>query len=221
MFKRFLWDGSLVPYAFNAADDGTKAGGTNDDDTGDGDTSDDDGTDDDGQKSDDDGGGKQPAVITFATQADLQKYIDDTLKDRLEREQRKTEKAAAAAKAKAEADALKEQGKFQELAEQQAKELAELAPLRDQLETEKAETERYKSIVTAMLESQRASLPAPIIALLDRLEPPDQLEWINANAAELTGKDGDTKLGIKASPKGDNGRIDDEEARRQTYRVRI
>jgi hypothetical protein len=215
MFKRFLWSGSLVPYVFYAGDD--KSGGGANDDT---DKTDDGDGDGDGQTNDD-GDGKTPGAITFASQAELQKHIDSLLKDRIEREQRKAQKLADDAKAKAEADALIAQGKFQELAESQAIELANLKPLVEQIEAEKAETERYRKAMTTMLESQRAELPAPIIALLDRLDPLEQLEWISKNAAELTSKDGDAKAGIKASPKGDNGTVDDEEARKQAYRVRF
>lgn len=148
-------------------------------------------------------------AITFASQDEFQKRVEEMLRERLAREERKRERAAEEARRQAEERALKEQQRFKELADSQAKRLAELEPLVAQLEAEQATTERYKAALTKQLEALRTDLPKPILALLDRLDPVEQLEWLAANGAELAPKGGGA--GIPPTPKP-TGPLTDQQA---------
>ena len=54
-----------------------------------------------------------------------------------------------------------------------------------ELETKAQSAEQYQTALSKLLEAQRAEVPAHIIALLDRLDPADQLEWLAENAASI------------------------------------
>lgn len=64
-------------------------------------------------------------------------------------------------------------------AEKYQKELEKLSP-----RAEKAE--RYERALTGYLETEREGLPEHITALLDRMDPVDQLEWIRTNREAIT-----------------------------------
>ena len=188
MFRRFS-NPSILPFVFYADDDGTNAGANNDA-----------GKSDDAANGDDAGKQSGSAAITFASEKEFQKRVDDMLKDRLAREEQKRTKAADDARAKAEAEALAKNQEWQKLAETNAKRLAELEPLAEQVEAHQAEVERYRDALNAQLDAQRKDIPAPIIALLDRMDPIEQMKWIAENREAIVGKDGKTI--IKASPNG-------------------
>jgi len=73
---------------------------------------------------------------------------------------------------------LEEQGRWREIAEQNALKLANLEGLPAQLK-------EYEATVTALLEGQREGLPEAIIELLDAMPPVKQLEWLGKHKAEL------------------------------------
>jgi septal ring factor EnvC (AmiA/AmiB activator) len=77
-----------------------------------------------------------------------------------------------------EQEELKKQGEWKAVAEQNAMELAKLEDVADQLE-------RYKATLTDILDGQREGIPAPVVDLLDRMEPIEQLEWLAKNKGEL------------------------------------
>ena len=78
----------------------------------------------------------------------------------------------------AEKKRLAEQGQFKELADQAAKKASDLEPF-------KAKAERYEGALGKLLAEERKGLPKHVTALLDRLDPAEQLEWIAENRAEL------------------------------------
>lgn len=121
------------------------------------------------------------------TQAEL----DAIVKDRLERAQRKAQETEAKARADAEAKALAEQGEFKTLAEQRAQRIAELEQATEASKSVEKERDRYQAALRSHLDAQRAELPAHILALLDKLDVADQLEWISANRAAVVAKPGD------------------------------
>lgn len=133
------------------------------------------------------GNGGAGDTKTF-TQAEL----DAIVKDRLDRAQRTAEAKAQKDREATEAEALKEQSKFKELAEQREKQLAELEPV-------KARAERYEAALKTHLDAERKSLPAHITGLLDKLDPADQLEWIAANR-EALGEPGEKPPAAKGTP---------------------
>jgi hypothetical protein len=108
------------------------------------------------------------------SQAELEAHI----KARLDQANRAAETKAQREREAAEAEALKEQQKFKELAEQRERQLAEIEPF-------KAKAERYEAALTTMLETECKGLPAHITALLDKLDPAEQLEWIATNRDAL------------------------------------
>jgi hypothetical protein len=122
----------------------------------------------------------------------------------------------------AERKRLEEQGKFEELAKAARAEadaaqqkLGELEPL----------TERVKgleAVLKGYLDKEREGLPKHVLALLDKLDVVDQLEWISQNRAVLAPPPG---KGIPSTPgaggKGDPGNLNDEERRKRSWRPRF
>jgi hypothetical protein len=114
------------------------------------------------------------------TQAEL----DAIVKDRIDREKRNADAKAQREREAAEAKALEEQSKFKELADQRQAKIAELEPFQ-------AKSERYEKALTTLLEAERKGMPGHITALLDKLDPAEQLEWIASNREALATDAGD------------------------------
>ena len=72
---------------------------------------------------------------------------------------------------------MAEQGKYKELFDEATKQVADLEPL-------KGKVERYEGALVKLLEAQRQTVPEGIRALLDKLDPVDQLEWLAENARQ-------------------------------------
>ncbi len=116
------------------------------------------------------------------TQAELEAVIEQ----RLTRERNKAKADADKAKADAEQRALVEQGEWKTLAEQRAQRVAELEPLSAQVEQHKSDAKRYRDAIAKYADAAKANVPESVRALLDKLDPIDQLDWITTNAASLT-----------------------------------
>jgi hypothetical protein len=110
------------------------------------------------------------------TQAEL----DAIVRDRLDRQRRATEAQQQKDREATEAKALEEQQEFKKLADQRAEKVAELEPF-------KAKAERYEAALTALLEAERKDIPEHLVALLDKLDPAEQLEWIATNREAIGG----------------------------------
>lgn len=108
------------------------------------------------------------------TQAEL----DAIVADRLKRATESADRKAATERQKAEERSAAEQGQFKELAEQRQTRIAELEPF-------EAKATRYEAALGSLLDVQRKDLPKHITALLDKLDPAEQLEWIAANQDAL------------------------------------
>lgn len=136
LFK-FKW--LRMPFIFFDKD-GAAGGGASDDKADD--------------KTDDSAGGKKDAEKAGDQQTDEKKFtqkdIDQIVKDRLERERKKQEDAAAKAQADAEKKALEEQGKHKELADKATKEAEQSKAARETAEASlKAERIRFAVILKA------------------------------------------------------------------------
>lgn len=104
------------------------------------------------------------------------------------RKLRESEKAGKAAlkeletiraeKAATDEAALKKQGDWQKLHEQEKKRADDLEPF-------KAKAERSEAALKKMLENERKDLPKHIITLLDKMDPAEQLEYIAENREAL------------------------------------
>lgn len=144
---------------------------------------------------------KKPTLAELLKQHGLQGELDAIVQARLEREKTQREAAAEKARKEQEAKTLEEQGNFKTLAEQRA---AELAAAQARLEAGKAtekSLERYQTALKAQLDSARKDLPAHITALLDKLDPVDQLTWLAENRETLAGQGKqDGQQGRRGSP---------------------
>lgn len=146
--------------------------------------------------------GSSKGAITFASEAEFQKALDEKLKERLEREKKKAEEAAKKAADEAVAEAAKKNGEWQKVAEQREKEIAEAQAKLHELDKAQEQIQRYGETLNKHLEAQRAGLPEAITKLLDKLDPVDQLEWLSANKEALS----KTKLdGPPPTPPPDSG----------------
>ena len=219
MYRRFLAPLDVTSFVFLAADDGQGEGGAKPNDS-DGDNS----NAGDGDRTGDNAGdasGDETPEVTFKTKAEFQAELDRVVKERLERERQKNERAAEAAKRKAEEDAAAKNGEWQALAEKHAKRLAELEPLETEIESHKSEAEKYKAALTGHLATLKKDLPTPIIALLDNLDPIAQMEWISKNGEEVAGTNG--KPALIRAPKADtkNTELTEQQRRERAYKVRF
>ena len=167
-----------------------------------------------------DGGGEQQPETIMLTAAQLQERIDAAIKERLEREKRKSERDAQRAREDAEAEALARGQEWQKLAEKHAARITELEQQGAQMDALVQERDRYKAALEGHLKTQRDGLPAHILTLLDQLDPAAQLEYIAANAAVLRSgapAQEEKKTVVPASPKPGDGKAltgDEAEAAR-------
>lgn len=161
--------------------------------------------------------GQPKAAITFTTEEEFQKRVEDMLKERLDRERKKAEAATQKAKEQAEQDAAAKNGEWQKLADQRGTKLQELeasaTTLTSQVETLTTQTARFEKALRAQLDGLRKDVPKPVIALLDKLDPVEQLEWLAVNRDQV----GAGKQGVPGTPKpaGNLGEADREAARKQ------
>lgn len=141
-----------------------------------------------------------------------QEELDRIVTSRLERERAKADEATRKAKEAAEAKALEEQQEYQKLAEQRAGKIAELEP---QAESAK----RYQDALTKLLATEKTGVPEHVLALLDKLDPVEQLEWIAANREKLKPVESVPETeqkprGVPATPsRGDQRGVSEEQKR--------
>lgn len=107
-----------------------------------------------------------------------QSEFEQALKDRLDRQKRSIEAAQAKERETAEQAKLAEQQQFKALAAKHEARVKELEPLQGKVE-------RLEAAITKRLEQERKGLPKPILALLDKMDAAEQLDWIVENKAEL------------------------------------
>lgn len=142
------------------------------------------------------------------TQAEL----DAVVRDRLEREKKQSERATAKAREEAEAKALADQAEWKTLAERRAEQLTAAESKAAEVETVQAKADRYEAALKTHLDAQRKDLPAHILALLDKLDPVEQIEWIAGNREALA----KPQSGVPATPKsGDRSALTEAEQQAQ------
>lgn len=164
-------------------------------------------------------GGNTDGAITFADKQALQEYINETLKDRLAREDRKREEAEARARKETEEKALAENQQFRELAEKRQERVVELEGQVGQIEQLTTERDELSQALEAILAKEREGLPEAVIELLNDKSPAKQLQWIAANKATLTKANG---RGIEPTPTAQQDpSIPDEERRRHSWKVSL
>lgn len=140
--------------------------------------------------------------------------MEAIVKDRLDRQTKAAEAKAQKDREEAEAARLKEQGDFEKLANQRQQTITELEAKVAAGDEYKARADRYEGALKTHLETQRKDLPAHITALLDRMDPVDQLDYIATNREALGIKAGTNGTGIPATPKpGDRKALTEEQQR--------
>ncbi len=143
----------------------------------------------------------KPAVA-FATEEEFQKRVDEMLKERLDRANKKADEAAKKAKEQAEQEAAAKNGEWQKLAEQRGAKLGELeaatTTLTSQVERLTTQTARLDKALRLQLDGLRKDVPKPVMALLDKLDPVEQLEWLAANRDQVGAS---SKQGVPGTPK--------------------
>jgi myosin heavy subunit len=110
-----------------------------------------------------------------------QKELDRILAERLKREKEKTERAEAKAKQEAEEAALKDKQAFEELANKRQARITELESRVGEMDATRQKLADYEKTFTDILKAEKDGLDASIVALLDKLDPLEQLKWLSEN----------------------------------------
>jgi molecular chaperone GrpE (heat shock protein) len=160
-------------------------------------------------------GEQQQPAISFASEAEFQKRVDDMLKERLEREQKKAEKTALKAREDALAEQAAKNGEWQQLAEQRAARLTDMETQLATLESTTTKAQRYEQALSRQVEAQRKDLPKHLLPLLDKLDVVEQMEWLAANREQLAPP---KTTGVPATPRaqGSTDAAAQEQARQQS-----
>lgn len=161
------------------------------------------------------GQGEQQPAISFASEADFQKRVDDMLKERLEREQKKADQRAQKAREDAQAEAAAANGEWQKLAEQRAAKVTEMETQLAGLDATTTKAQRYEAALGKQVEILRKDVPKHLVPLLDKLDVVEQLEWLAANREQLAPP---KTSGVPATPRaqGNSDAAAQEQARQQS-----
>jgi hypothetical protein len=135
------------------------------------------------------------------TQAD----VDRILKERLEREHSKAQKAAEKARADAEAKAMAEQGKYKELAEAAQGKVGELEPYKER-------AERLEAVLLKRWDTEKPSVPDYILPLLEKMPVDERLDYVTENREKWGGKSGPPNINAGAGTERRGGRTEQEKA---------
>lgn len=142
------------------------------------------------------------------------KEVNDTLNElrQWKAEQEKVQEKARKEAEKAEAERLKKGQEWEQLAEQRQQRIDELEPIKER-------AERYEAALKKRLATEREGLPKHIIALLDRLDPAEQLEWLADNHEAISKPTApNTNAGERGGPTTRKATTDDIAAiKRQQY----
>jgi len=161
------------------------------------------------------GNQQQPGPVPY----DRFKTVNESLKQ-TQAELKKMQDAEAerqAAAKEAEEKGMLDQQEFEKLA---TKRKGELQAVTERVATLEAENKKNEEALTKYLEAARKDLPEHILALLDKLDTVDQLEYIAANRETLGAKlpDGPGKL---PKSKGNNGSLSEDEKRKRAAQTTL
>ena len=139
------------------------------------------------------------------SQADLDRIV----KERLDREKKKSDEAAAKAKKDAEDAALAKNQEWEKLATQRQTEIDDIKKTVAELEPFKEQAEKYKTALNAQLTEIKKSLPKFVLQLIDKMDPVDAMKYITDNADELGAK----PETFSATPRHKEKKVKDEDAK--------
>lgn len=166
--------------------------------------------------------------LAFGSKQEHDEYLERTLKDRLERKDRKLAEEKEATERAAREKALEEQGEFKSIAEQKKEELVErdatisekdtrIAELEAELEAMKPHRESNEARAKEMMEN----VPESVKELLADRDPLKQLEWLDKNP-ELSGVSNGKPKGSPATGpvrrKNNDASAEQDEAAKQQHR---
>lgn len=145
------------------------------------------------EKSEDAGKEKGPEKKDAPTFSEEQQKIVDRLVGDARTKEREKAKAEAQTEAekekkKNEQQALKDQQKWQELAETREQEIQTLTKERDEALTFKEQADKYKAALDTQLVGIKKTLPKHLLPLLEKMDPVEALEYLTTNAKELNFK---------------------------------
>lgn len=138
--------------------------------------------------------GKQVSKVIFTPEQ--QAEVDQIVKERLARAQKKAEADTEKARKQAEEDGLKKNQEFEKLAETRQAKIAEFETQLAELTPFKELAEKYKGAMEKMLQAQVEKLPKTIKVLIEKMDPLDQMQYLTENAKELN-------IDIKGVPETD------------------
>lgn len=144
-------------------------------------------------KTGDDKNAKDKATQKIVFSAEQQTEVDRIVKERLDRERKKSEEAAEKARKTAEEEALSKNQEYQKLAETRQATITELEAKLKEKEVSDGTLKKYQEAVTNLVKTQVAKLPKPVKILVEKMDPLEQLQYIAENAKELN-------IEIKAVP---------------------
>ncbi len=147
-----------------------------------------------------------------------QEDVDRIIAERLDREKKAAEKAAAKAVKEAEEKALTDQAEWQKLAQTRQATIADLEGKVAELEGAQERADRYEKALTGYARTQLDGIPDHIRGLLSKMDVVDQLEWLTANREALGQKPDAPNL--PQTPKPVEGhKMTDEQRREKAFRV--
>jgi hypothetical protein len=130
-------------------------------------------------------GGEGKAPEKTLTPAEVEAIV----KEKQAQWQRGQQKRDEDAKRAAEEAALTEKEEFKTLAEKRGTRVAELEPKVTELEAKAegltTELDRANKALAKTLEAQKSGLSKPVLSLLEKMSPVDQVEWLAENGAEV------------------------------------
>ena len=117
-----------------------------------------------------------------------QAELDQIVKERLDRERKKSESAAEKARREAEEAALAKNQEWQQLAEKRAKDLEALTREKAELEPFKEQADKYKAALNAQLKTIREKLPDYLQEVVDKMDPVEAMDYITKHADKIGAK---------------------------------
>jgi hypothetical protein len=123
------------------------------------------------QTDDASGDGKDPADKLY-TRAELEKIVNDSVKERVARAQKKADEDKQRAAAAAKEQILKEQGDFKTLAEEREQKINELVPFQER-------AEKAEAALRALVDRELKDAPKHVQRLLADRSPAEAMDFIN------------------------------------------
>ena len=133
----------------------------------------------------------------FKSKDELQAFIDASLKERLERKDRKAEEERSEAERKAREDALKEQEDWKRLAEERTNTIAEkdrrieeLSALETERDSANERTQALEERLKGLIKPQLEAVPELYRPFVEKMTVEEQAEWLEQNAEKLGTQNG-------------------------------